>query len=355
MGHPGELLDPPPTCRSVRAQAPGARRATRCGQQVPLLQVQVQVPCPGGQWAQWARPLRDGCTYIQSVSWGLPTELCIYTLYHGLVHWERYVNNVTWACPLRDENSLVYIYKVFYGLAHFLTHREISCSYIALTVAASSLNQVVHVFGEIWVRNAFTLFIKHLFCFQYLIELYLEFIGFLGLLLFSPIYSWLFKCICKGCEEFFLLGIICIYSAVVIVAQVTHSYLILEKYSLSLYMYYIVYYFQYICTTKMHGLPFYYPYVLYQLAIKHFVCDFSDKKLQSTYFILQWMLCILRMLSSKKLSNVNTQVFLMGAHVKFHQGLLFFLHDCVYFVVENSSYLDLLHLLPLWILHIFFA
>lgn len=65
-------------------------------------------------------------------------------------------------------------------------------------------------------RNAFTLFIKHLFCSQYLIELYLEFIGFLGLLLFFPIYSWLFKCICKGCEELFLLGIICIYSAVVI-------------------------------------------------------------------------------------------------------------------------------------------
>lgn len=83
----------------------------------------------------------------------------------------------------------MYIYKVFYGLALFLTHREISCSYIALTVAASILNQVVHVFGEIWVRNAFTLFIKHLFCFQYLIELYLEFIGFLGLLLFFPIYS----------------------------------------------------------------------------------------------------------------------------------------------------------------------
>lgn len=61
------------------------------------------------------------------------------------------------------------------------------------------------------------------------------------------------------------------------------------------------------------------------------------------------------MLSSKTLSNVNTQVFLMGAHVKFHQGLLFFLHDSVYFVVDNSSYLNLLHLLPLWILHIFFA
>lgn len=34
------------------------------------------------------------------------------------------------------------------------------------------------------LRSAFTLFIKHLFCSQYLIELYLEFIGFLGLLLF---------------------------------------------------------------------------------------------------------------------------------------------------------------------------
>lgn len=137
----------------------------------------------------------------------------------------------------------------------------------------------------------------------------------------------------KGCVEFFLLGIICIYSAVVIVAQVTHSYLIMEKYSLSLYMYYILYYFQYICTTKMHGLPFYYPYVLYQLATKIFVCDFSDKKLQRTYFILQWMLCILRMLSSKTLSNVNTQVFLMGAHVKFHQGLLFFFFYMIVFIL----------------------
>lgn len=36
--------------------------------------------------------------------------------------------------------------------------------------------------------------------------MYLEFIGFLGLLLFFFIYSWLFKCICKGCEEFFFVG-----------------------------------------------------------------------------------------------------------------------------------------------------
>lgn len=49
MGHPGKLLDPPPARGGVRAQAPGARRATRCGQQIPLLQVKVQVPCPGGQ------------------------------------------------------------------------------------------------------------------------------------------------------------------------------------------------------------------------------------------------------------------------------------------------------------------
>lgn len=264
VGHPGELLDPPPTRGSVRAQAPGARRATRCGQQVPLLQVQVQVPCPGGQWAEWARPLIDGCTYIQSVSWGLPTELCIYTLYHGLVHWERYVNNVTWACPLRDENSLVYLYR--HTGRNFLFIYSIDCCCIHFESGCACF------WRNMGQRNAFTLFIKHLFCSQYLIELYLEFIGFLGLLLFFPVYSWLFKCIhvCKGCEEFFLLGIICIYSAVVIVAQVTHSYLILEKYSLSLYMYYIVYYFQYICTTRMHGLPFYYPYVLYQLATKTF-------------------------------------------------------------------------------------
>lgn len=200
--------------------------------------------------------------HIYTVYHGACPQLCIYTLYHGLVHWERYVNNVTWACPLRDESSLVYLYR--HTGRNFLFIYSIDCCCIQFESGCACF------WRNMGQRNAFTLFIKHLFCSQYLIELYLEFIGFLGLLLFSPIYSWLFKCICKGCEEFFLLGIICIYSAVVIVAQVTHSYLIMEKYSLSLYMYYIVYYFQNICTTKMHGLPFYYPYVLYQLATKTF-------------------------------------------------------------------------------------
>lgn len=62
--------------------------------------------------------------YTQCIM-GLPTEIWIYTLNHGLVHWERYVNSVSWACPLRDESSLVYLYKVYHGLAHFLTHRNI--------------------------------------------------------------------------------------------------------------------------------------------------------------------------------------------------------------------------------------
>lgn len=163
------------------------------------------------------------------------------------------VQSVSWAYPFfwHTERNILFIYSIDCCCIHF----ESGCACFW------------RYMGQ---RNAFTLFIKHLFCSQYLIELYLEFISFLGLLLFFPIYSWLFKCICKGCEEFFLLGIICIYSAVVIVAQVTHSYLPLEKYSLSLYMYDIVHYFQNICTTKMHGLPFYYPYVLYQLATKTF-------------------------------------------------------------------------------------
>lgn len=168
-----------------------------------------------------------------------------------------HIQSVLWACPFFDtQRNILFIYSIDCCCIHF----ESGCACF---------------WRNMGLRSAFTLFIKHLFCSQYLIELYLEFIGFLGLLLFFPIYSWLFKCICKGCEEFFLLGIICIYSAVVIVAQVTHSYLILEKYSLSLYMYDIVYYFQYICTTKMHGLPFYYPYVLYQLATKTFCLWFK--------------------------------------------------------------------------------
>lgn len=164
----------------------------------------------------------------------------------------------------------VHIRSVLWDWAFFDTQRNILFIYSIDCCCIHFESGCACFWRNMGLRSAFTLFIKHLFCFQYLIELYLEFIGFLGLLLFFPIYSWLFKCICKGCEEFFLLGIICIYSAVVIVAQVTHSYLILEKYSLSLYMYYIVYYFQYICTTRMHGLPFYYPYVLYQLATKTF-------------------------------------------------------------------------------------
>lgn len=180
-------------------------------------------------------------------------------MYHGHARWEMKARWCT--CT-----------KCIMGLPIFLTHRERNILFIySIDCCCIHFESGCACFWRnMGLRSAFTLFIKHLFCSQYLIELYLEFIGFLGLLLFFPIYSWLFKCICKGCEEFFLLGIICIYSAVVIVAQVTHSYLIMEKYSLSLYMYYIVYYFQYICTTKMHGLPFYYPYVLYQLATKTF-------------------------------------------------------------------------------------
>lgn len=189
----------------------------------------------------WACSLREVC---KQCNMGMPTE-----------RWKLigvHIQSVLWACPFFDtQRSILFIYSIDCCCIHF----ESGCACFW------------RYMGQ---RNAFTLFIKHLFCSQYLIELYLEFIGFLGLLLFFPIYSWLFKCICKGCEEFFFLGIICIYSAVVIVAQVTHSYLILERYSLSLYMYYIVYYFQYICTTKMHGLPVYYPYVLYQLATKTF-------------------------------------------------------------------------------------
>lgn len=117
-----------------------------------------------------------------------------------------HIQSVLWDCPFFDpQRNILLIYSIDCCCIHF----ESGCACF---------------WRNMGVRSAFTLFIKHLFCSQYLIELYLEFIGFLGLLLFSPIYSWLFKCICKGCEEFFLLGIICIYSAVVIVAQVTHSY-----------------------------------------------------------------------------------------------------------------------------------
>lgn len=163
-----------------------------------------------------------------------------------------HIQSVLWDCPFFDtQRNILFIYSIDCCCIHF----ESGCACF---------------WRNMGLRSAFTLFIKHLFCSQYLIELYLEFIGFLGLLLFFPIYSWLFKCICKGCEEFFLLGIICIYSAVVIVAQVTHSYLPLEKYSLSLYMYDIVYYAWFAILLSICLVPASYKNILFViLAIKN--------------------------------------------------------------------------------------
>lgn len=166
---------------------------------------------------------------------------------------------------------------------------------------------------------------KHLFCSQYLIELYLEFIGFLGsLLFFSRIFVIVQMYMQRLWRIFFSGYNLYLFSCCYCCTSYTFLSYTGKVFSVIVHVWHCILFSKHLYNKNAWFASLYYPYVLYQLAIKHFVCDFSDKKLQRTYFILQWMLCILRMLSSKTLSNVNTQVFLMGAHVKFHQGFFFF-------------------------------
>lgn len=102
---------------------------------------------------------------------GTSTERWVYIYTQcimGLAHRVMYIHIKSWACSLREVckqcimgmpaerwklvgvpvQSVSWAYPFFWH-----TEREISCSYIALTVAASILNQVVHVFGEIWVKE----------------------------------------------------------------------------------------------------------------------------------------------------------------------------------------------------------
>lgn len=164
-----------------------------------------------------------------------------------------HIQSVLWACPFFDtQRNILFIYSIDCCCIHF----ESGCACF---------------WRNMGLRSAFTLFIKHLFCSQYLIELYLEFIGFLGLLLFFSRIFLIVQIYMQRLWRFFFCWIKLVFIQLLLLLHKLNIRIFHWKSILCLctcITLYII--FNTRCTTKVHGLPFYYPYVMYQLATKTF-------------------------------------------------------------------------------------